>query len=392
LVSDPDSPVQLTEYVKQGFPRDLLSASEGEEIWTLYRSWLDVEFPSPQTEWQWTLRSKGQVGFVPLPSGQVLSIAPRVPVTAIFRMWASTYPGAPPWRAAEVKIETLEELYDWIAGELAAGVLSRLARGLYQPYVERVDDLITPRGRIDLRRAIERHWNVALRCEYQELTPDVPDNQLLGDALQTASRSAAITRARPRVRDAYLKLSRRSVSSLGSHPRDCLGRQYSRLNSDYEWMHWLCHFILAGAGPTQRSGKTPIQGFQIDMPRLFEGFVASWLTQHLQDVDVERHEHLDIVEGLEFIPDLVLRTRQGVPLAVLDTKYKLDQIPTGDDVAQVIAYAKALGCTDAVLIYPMTLTAPMDVLIGDVRVRSLAFVLGDDLDRAGESLAERLAA
>ena len=93
---------------------------------------------------------------------------------------------------------------------------------------------------------------------------------------------------------------------------------------------------------------------------------------------------------LHFQIDLVLYDEQGRAISVLDTKYKAPSSPSADDVAQVVAYAEAKGCRDAVLLYPIPLSSPIDLLVGDVRVRSLHFPLDGDLDAGGTRLLEEL--
>ena len=77
-------------------------------------------------------------------------------------------------------------------------------------------------------------------------------------------------------------------------------------------------------------------------------------------------------------------------LCVVDTKYKAPESPSTDDVAQVVAYAEAKGCTEAVLVYPVRLHRPLDASVGDIRVRTLTFPLDGDLDEGGEGLLESL--
>jgi hypothetical protein len=42
----------------------------------------------------------------------------------------------------------------------------------------------------------------------------------------------------------------------------------------------------------------------------------------------------------------------------MDTKYKITDTPTSDDVGQIVAYAVARGARAAVLIYPRRLSHP----------------------------------
>ena len=80
----------------------------------------------------------------------------------------------------------------------------------------------------------------------------------------------------------------------------------------------------------------------------------------------------------------------GAPLCVLDTKYKIAPRPKTEDIFQVISYAEAKGCKDAVLVYPISLAKPFDEKIGGIRVRSMTFSLSNDLDNAGKAFVETL--
>jgi hypothetical protein len=72
----------------------------------------------------------------------------------------------------------------------------------------------------------------------------------------------------------------------------------------------------------------------------------------------------------------------------VDTKYKNTRRPSTADVAQVVAYATAVGATEAVLVYP----SPFDwtAKIGPVGVRTLGVRLDDDLELAADVLARGL--
>jgi 5-methylcytosine-specific restriction enzyme subunit McrC len=82
---------------------------------------------------------------------------------------------------------------------------------------------------------------------------------------------------------------------------------------------------------------------------------------------------------LRFNIDLVLYDAQGQPQLVLDSKYKLPDAPGNPDFNQVLVYAQAKGCQQAVLVYPEQLKRPLDVTLAGVRVRSLAFPLHGDM-------------
>ena len=80
----------------------------------------------------------------------------------------------------------------------------------------------------------------------------------------------------------------------------------------------------------------------------------------------------------------------GQARCVLDTKYKRAAAPAPDDIFQIVAYAEAKGCDQAVLIYPTPLARPLDERIGNIRVRTLTFALDGDLEQAGQDFIQKL--
>ena len=124
------------------------------------------------------------------------------------------------------------------------------------------------------------------------------------------------------------------------------------------------------------------------MASLFELFVAEWLSANLPaELELEAQERLDLGGDIHFCADLILRRRScGRPLAVLDTKYKAAEAPATSDVAQVVAYAEAAGCREAMLVYPQLPARGRLLQVGRIRVRSLAFELAGDLELSGRAL------
>lgn len=134
--------------------------------------------------------------------------------------------------------------------------------------------------------------------------------------------------------------------------------------------------------------------FLVDMARLYELFVAEWLRKHLSpDFILKSQERVDIGEtnSLQFNIDLILyEANTGAAHCVLDTKYKTHDKPSQEDISQVITYATAKGCREAVLVYPVPLSFPFNERIGNIRVRTLTFSLADDLEPAGHTFLQNL--
>jgi 5-methylcytosine-specific restriction enzyme subunit McrC len=93
---------------------------------------------------------------------------------------------------------------------------------------------------------------------------------------------------------------------------------------------------------------------------------------------------------LRFQVDLVLYDHENRPRLVLDTKYKTGRRPAPADVQQITTYARVRGCREAVLVYPEAAERALDVNVGDVRLRTVAFALAGDLEANGRSFLREL--
>lgn len=87
---------------------------------------------------------------------------------------------------------------------------------------------------------------------------------------------------------------------------------------------------------------------------------------------------------------VILDRKTGIPVCILDTKYKVPDSPSSSDIHEVRSYAEALACKEAVLVYPSHLLADMDVKAGNIRVRTLTFATDGDVDAAGRAFLESL--
>jgi 5-methylcytosine-specific restriction enzyme subunit McrC len=122
------------------------------------------------------------------------------------------------------------------------------------------------------------------------------------------------------------------------------------------------------------------------MANLYEQFVAEWLKANTPKGFFVKQQHRVTHDQNYFdrIDLLLCDIETGKVQYVLDTKYKApDRVDSGDR-HQIVAYANAVKCNNAILIYPQHLNHPLDIKNGDLRVRSLNFSLNDDLNEAGK--------
>jgi 5-methylcytosine-specific restriction enzyme subunit McrC len=198
----------------------------------------------------------------------------------------------------------------------------------------------------------------------------------------------------PTIRKSYRGLN--GVISLKRFTfKDCIGRLYNRLNSDYEIKHGLCRFFLEHSGPLHGAGEKTLFPFLIDMAHLYELFVAEWMKGNLPDgyiLHVQQNVTFSEANKLRFVIDLIIcDAKSGTPVVILDTKYKCPSKSLQSDINQVVTYSEVKGCKLAVLIYPQDLDSPIDEVLGEIRVRNIAFKVDGNLDQNGQNFLKNLA-
>lgn len=384
----------LTEYSPLRLPAEALSATEGGALWQQYGKYVAVEFPSPKTEGQWQLTSQGWIGYLALSPRIGLSLQPKAPLHNLFRMIEIAY-GLEPLRFSDdlFHCNTLVEFYARLALLLARRIQMRCRAGLYQSYQTRAAELPYVRGKVILDRILSTPRANRISCLYQEPTVDSEENRILLWTLWRILRSGFCDEGTYATVCHLYRTLAGMVTLQPQQPSACLDRSYNRLNEDYRSIHALCRFFLEGSGPGLAVGDHEMLAFLIDMAHLYERFVATWIVAHAPSrmgVRLQERLHFGSERGHTFAIDVVLYDQQsGQPRAVLDTKYKTPaSTPSSSDLAQVVAYATAKGCKDALLVYPVELASPFDQRIGDVRVRTLSFPLTGDLSQAGAAFAQ----
>jgi len=322
-----------------------------------------------------------------------LKINPKVPIQNLFGMLEYAY-NLKGFRFLKglMDCESLEDFYNNLAHMLADKILERCRKGLYRTYLPKTQQLSYVRGRLNVQQIIQKPWNVKLKCNYEEHTADVKENQILAWTLYIIGRSSLCSeRVSPTIRKAYHALQG-LVTLQPCSVEDCIARQYNRLNEDYELLHNFCRFFLENSSPSYEIGNYKTLPFIVDMGHLYEFFVAEWLKKNTpQGYFFKQQYTTEISQNRQFIIDLLLcDAATGKAIAVLDTKYKALEQAVNTDIHQMISYANTTKCSQAFLIYPKDLTQRLDIKSDRIRVRSLTFSLDDNLDRAGQTFLKNL--
>jgi 5-methylcytosine-specific restriction enzyme subunit McrC len=397
--------LELTEYRPYRLAATDLPEFLGRRLWAEYGDVVDVAFPSPKTADCWQLTAQGYAGYIPLDASLHVQLLPKVTLDNLVFLLAYVYE-LDEWRLLDglQPAASLPGFYEQLADLLARRTLRRVRLGLHRHYVLQERPLPYVRGQLRPEPARQSPTTTALTCRFEEQTAVISDNQLVAYTLGRLARSGLLSPAvQQRLARAY-RLLRGLVGDGGRPlypaqrrpftPADCRQRTYTRLNRDYQPLHALCYFFLSHTMPVlPRSGPEQTIPFLVDMAQLYERFVAAWLRRNLPDgwqLQVQEQVIVGPDEALRFNIDLVLYDKQGQPQLVLDSKYKMPDAPGNPDFNQVLVYAQAKGCDQAVLVYPEQLKRPLDVTLAGVRVRSVAFPLHGDMVENGRVFLENL--
>lgn len=384
--------IELTEYQLATFDQDFIPELVGQKIHQNYAKEIEIKRPDFTTNYQWKLTSKGRVGHISITPEFHIAIRPKVPINNIFGMLDYAYKLKIKFPQGSIQCKFLEQSYERLANILAQKILERCRKGLYRDYLSKTERLAYIRGRVDLRSALQKPWDVKLKCHYHEQTGDIEDNQILAWTLFMIGRSGVCGETvSSTVRKAFHALQG-FVTLKHFKSEACIDRTYHRLNQDYQLLHALCRFFLDNTGPSHEKGDREMLPFLIDMANLYEQFVAEWLKANTPTGFFVKKQYTVTHDQNYFDKiDLILRDIEtNEILYVLDTKYKNPDQVASSDRHQIVAYANAVNCKNAILIYPQDLKQPLDIKNGDIRVCSLTFSLDSDLNEAGKTFLKSL--
>lgn len=305
----------------------------------------------------WLLVPSGRVGAVACGDLHV-RVDPKVTIDRIVFMLGYTLRGIS-WRDSTVEVEEHAEIVHVLAEVFARAVATALKPGMLQGYRTVEEALPVVRGRIRIDEQMKRRPGMLLPIEvaFDDFTVDIAENQILGAAITALLRNPHVDPV-VRRRLSALALQFADVSRLTARAALPHWRR-TRLNQRHEIPLRLAELILAGSSFEHRVGSLRVEGFVLDMPRIFEDFLTCALRDALQPlrpgsaVVGQFSTCLDEEQIIALRPDVVWLDQLEQPVAVVDAKYKAEK-PAGfpnADVYQALAYATVLNLPDVHLIY-----------------------------------------
>lgn len=388
--------LEIREEEVHHFPRSVLSDVQAVALSRSEK--FEIELASLLNGYTYGIRSRGWVGYIPVDHSLTIRVLPKVEVKHLFGMLEVAYQ----LRSfnifeGEVAIKTIDELYERVVSILARRVIDRARKGLYRHYIAESDELPYVRGRMDSVATILNTFRGIPRisCEYEENTADLDDNRILLWTLHQVRRQAIRKTTVRRELDLARRALAGTVALMRFVAADCLGRKYHRLNSDYRSIHGLCRLILEHTGPDIAVGERQFVPFELNMPRLFELFVAEWLRAHPPKGMIVRSKYnvkVDADFKLSREMDIVFFHKgTGQPIALLDTKYKTSGKPEEADINQIAFYAHELNIKRALLIYPSNVSRPFTIHHGrEMILEGLVFDIAMPLDEAGPAFVNAI--
>ena len=302
---------------------------------------------------EFIIKADSKVGFISVQGVQV-NVAPRFPIYNIFYFLGLLEEMK--LDSEKVQISESNDFLTVLFQSFIHSVTSSTRKGLISGYVNREDSLQVLRGRIDFSRQLKRNPGNYFPFEVtlDDFIEDVSENQILKKALHVSLKYGLQNR-NLRNQAQNLLFNFKDVSDISEVP----AWNNSRLNSHYWNALRLAELIISGNGFHENTGDVQINGFSIDMYKVFEDFVAKQLTERINSSDnqivTQKSLLLDIGGIYREKPD-VIWYRKGKPFQVLDTKYKkpegeTEQRDSLNDLRQVISYASLLGLKEAHIVY-----------------------------------------
>ncbi|KAA8605492.1 restriction endonuclease [Salipiger aestuarii] len=254
-------------------------------------------------------------------------------------------------------------------------LLEAVRMGLPRRYLEHADDLSALRGRLDITRQFSRHAvsPQRLACSYDELSFDIPLNQIMRAAvsrLQRLAQAADNQRLLREIEFAYSDVTRVPVAALRWD-------QITLDRTNQRWSELLSFARLLLTDRHQQTSAGAIDGHALlfEMNALFEQYIAKLLTRALSGSGYRvsaQGGHRDCLfeentGRFRTKPDLIIRQGDRTVL-VIDTKWKrmaarIDDPKQGvsqADVYQLMAYSQLYQCQNVMLLYPHHSDLPPD--------------------------------
>jgi hypothetical protein len=332
------------------------------------RGYLNVALVKGQV----VFRADRYVGFIPINSRIAIRVRPRAKVANIAHMIVKSgvAPNAIPdfSRGYFPKFETGKEAEKIYYAPLIGGVERILEVGLMKSY-NAIENPPVWRGRLRVSDTIKRHRarNVRYRTEFDYVTLSYGgvENIALKHTLKIVrnwlaekdGKNAALLRAELALRRmSSIPDSKFDVASLARE----IGRSAAHLPAHYAYYRdplWTAYLLLQNKLPDlSDQGFLTLDSLIVDLSMVFEAFIRLALSEKFQargfkivDGKSKMYPFFVADNTYRVQPDIVI-LKQGIPVALLDVKYKPE--PKESDRYEVLSFMEALAVNKGGFVCP----------------------------------------
>lgn len=324
-----------------------------------------------------------------------LHIHPKLPIKRVLFLLGYAV-GRGKWQDDTVGLREEKTLVPAVAQPLWRQTQIALAPGVLQGY--RQDDAVSTvlRGRIrETDQLYQGHGlRTPLHIRYDELTVDIPENQILRTALERMLTMPGVDKESR----GMLGMLLARLAGVQGIPRGGAAPQWTpnRLNARYQSALQLAEVVLRESSVEHGRGVIAANGFVLEMEDVFEDFVRVAVGEELKrrlggEYWKETDFRLDKGGVLKMEPDLVWGPSKHQRAAVVDAKYFSERKKLGGDrdgVYQMIAYCTALGLNRGHLVYAMGRSVPTRHVIRNAGLEIVCHAL--DLDQDPKPLLQQI--
>nr|WP_157972650.1 hypothetical protein [Haloprofundus halophilus] len=309
-------------------------------------------------------------GVVRLPSGRLLEIRPKIDCNLLYFL---AYTG----RIDEVSVgreatvnegRSFVDLLGWLFLKELQNILQQ---GIHREYSLQEESESYIRGTLDVNKQLQKGGfrNARFECRFDELTADIPLNQILLEATDILSSAVTSRSLQSDLRRSYARLHRQvSTPAICPDPSEV---ELTRLNSHYDSILRLAELILSEVYIQDVSrGSVDIDRILLNTEILFENVVFCAVKRVAEqmgliiggDGNPEESSDRSIGNLLQtdsgahlqrLDPDIILRGDARRVVVVGDAKWKNARRPSREDLYQMSAYQAQQG-TSGLLVYPDT--------------------------------------
>lgn len=226
----------------------------------------------------------------------------------------------------KVGMEEFENMGELCAAILVKGVSLQIKRGLGKEYLDRVDTLSSPRGKIDLSASVKERSMLKNKmvCHYDDFSINSYMNRILKTTMDVLMKSDISKERKKQIHKVLIFFS--DVESL------TLGQinwriTFHRNNQSYQMLIYICYLILNGLLQTSSGGRVKLMDFLDEKPmaRLYEKFILEYYRKENPELKASASQiPWNIDDGyMDMLPimqsDIMLK--KGEKTLIIDAKY-----------------------------------------------------------------------